>query len=183
MASENPMKIACLDWGQTISKEEFNKYVIAWRADGPKLPIEFCRIEDSGEVVPVISMNAAPQEVGWSLLKIENLNEACEALSECHAISSDRFNAIGSMIAGVADDGFITEWCMRKALDAVIWIALPPRCDQVEGKIATLEQTLEHLNNTNDEALLLTRKIIECSPRRLATPYRSAIIKNFGWVL
>lgn len=87
------------------------------------------------------------------------------------------------MIVGLGDNGLIGEWCIRKELDAVIWIALPPRCDQVEGKIATLEQTLKHLNNTNEDAVSLTRKIIECSPRGLATSYRSAIIKNFGWEL
>jgi len=172
------MKIACLDWGQAISNEKFDPYVLGWRIDGPHLPIEYCRIEDSGEVIPVMCINAMPKKVAWSLLKIDDIDSACKVLRDCHKISPTRFNGIGSMIVSLGDNGSIGEWCIEKEVDAVVWIALPPRCDHIEGKLATLEQILAHLENTTKEARKLTRKIMKCSSNSITTAYSQAITQK-----
>ena len=175
------MKIACLAWGSLIWNPAFNSNVKAWHEDGPYLPIEFCRAENDSGLTPVICMNALHSQVMWSALAIDSIEKASDALRECESISSTRFNGIGSMVANSLDSGSIGRWCIEKEVDAIVWIALPPKFDQVEGRIPSLDQALAYLNNITDEAREHTKKIIERAPNKISTPYRDAIANKFGW--
>lgn len=175
------MKIACLGWGSLTWNHDFQSDFRAWKENGPRLPIEFARVENSGELTSVICMDAPLIQVMWSLLEIDTLENACEKLRECEGISKARFNNIGSMLISGPEGGSLSQWGADKQIDALIWIALPPKFEGTEGRLPSLDEALSYLSSLTGEAQARTRQIIGQTPRQISTNYRCAIAKKFGW--
>ncbi|WP_244555204.1 hypothetical protein [Pantoea eucrina] len=88
------MKIACLAWGSLIWKPGELPVAGEWHADGPALPVEFCRIGDGGELATALCMNAAPVNVYWAVLASVSLPEAVAALRLREAIPDEREDGV-----------------------------------------------------------------------------------------
>jgi hypothetical protein len=175
------MKIACLGWGSLIWKQEQLPVKGEWKKDGPTVPIEFCRVGDSGELATAICVNAAPLPVLWAWLETDDLAVARHALSLREGIPADRADGIGSLTVTERPVGLLAEWAQARGIDAVIWTALPAKSDAVEGKIPSVEEAIAYLSGLEGEKRHHARRYIERVPAQVATPYRRAIVEALGW--
>jgi len=169
------LKIACLAWGSLIWKPDELPVAGEWYADGPALPIEFCRIGDGGELATAICINAAPVNVFWAELSADSLPEAVAALRVREAIPAERRDGVGILLNPQITPGVISEWALDRRLDAVIWTALPPRYQHQEGLIPSCEQALAHLSSLKGEVAEHAFAYIRQVPAQLETPYRQQL--------
>lgn len=139
------MKIACLGWGSLIWKPGALPLLSGWFNDGPELPIEFSRVSDGGELATAICLNSPPCQVLWALLDVQSLDEGVQALRKREQIPDDRQDGIGVFTINASTVGVLGKWAADRQLDAVIWTALPPRFEDVEGLIPSLDDVLSYL--------------------------------------
>lgn len=174
------MMIACLGWGSLIWKPESLPLASEWFLDGPLLPIEFSRVGDGGELATAICPDAPPVKVLWSVLAVESLEQACEALRQREQIPADRQGGIGLFKAGRSPVGTMARWAAQRQLDAVVWTALEPRFEDNEGRVPSLDDVLAYLSGLTGETLAHVRDYIRQVPRQIDTPYRREIASRLG---
>lgn len=174
------MKIACLGWGSLIWKPGALPLASQWLTDGPELPIEFSRVGDGGELSTAICINAPPCQVLWALLAVQTLEEAVHALRLREQIPHDRQDGVGIFTINNSTVGVLGKWAADRQLDAVIWTALAPRFDSVEGLIPSLDDVLGYLISLDGATLEHAKSYIEQVPEQIDTPYRREI-RKLGW--
>ncbi|WP_312239892.1 hypothetical protein [Pantoea sp.] len=175
------MNIVCLGWGSLIWEPKALPVASAWHNDGPRLQIEFSRIADGGELSTAICLNAPEVPVYWNRLATTTLGEACEALRQREQIPDHRQDGVGVLLVASAPVGKLSEWAKGRDIDAIIWTALPPRVDHIEGRIPTIEEALAYLDGLRGETRQHARDYIEQTPTQLDTPYRRVIAETLGW--
>lgn len=175
------MNIACLGWGSLIWKPGDLPVEGSWHQDGPRLPIEFSRTSDGGELATAICINAPAVPVFWARLATGDLGQACIQLREREDIPDERVDGIGILTVTSQTPGVLADWARQRQLDAVIWTALPPKFGRVEGLIPTLAQAIDHLQQLNGEEAAHARAYIMQVPSQIDTPYRRAITAQLGW--
>ncbi|MDQ0740511.1 hypothetical protein [Pseudomonas sp. W4I3] len=175
------MVIACLGWGSLIWKPDTLPLATQWFQDGPSLPIEFARVSDGAELATVICANAPPCQVLWAVLQTRSLDEACQALRRREQIAEHRQDGIGVFKPSTSAVGVLADWAMARQLDAVIWTALPPRLNDVEGRVPSVDDAVAYLAGLTGEALNHARDYVENVPAQIDTPYRREIIARLGW--
>jgi len=168
------VKIACLAWGSLIWKPGELPVAGEWHADGPALPVEFCRIGDGGELATALCMNAAPVNVYWAVLASVSLPEAVAALRLREAIPDEREDGVGILLQPQHTPGVLSDWAQDRCLDAVIWTALPPRYQHQEGLIPSCE-ALAHLASLSGEAAEHAFDYIRRVPAQFDTAYRQRL--------
>lgn len=72
-------------------------------------------------------------------------------------------------------------WAKERGIDAIIWTALPPRINGIEGRIPSLDDALEYLGSLSGDTLDHARTYFEKVPEQIDTPYRRAIKRQLGW--
>jgi hypothetical protein len=174
------MRIACLGWGSLIWNPGLLPLASEWHVDGPMLPIEFARVADGGELATAICLNAPPCQVLWALLNVETLAAAVNALRKREQIPEDREDGIGVFTINSLTVGVLGKWAADRRLDAVIWTALPPRFEEIEGLIPSLDDVLSYLIALDGETLEHAKFYMENVPEQIDTPYRSEI-RKLGW--
>ncbi|WP_231653145.1 hypothetical protein [Pseudomonas californiensis] len=175
------LNIACLGWGSLIWVPGALPLAGEWYSDGPSLPIEFARVGDSGELATAICLNAPPVKVFWALVAADTLAQACEALREREQISVQREDGIGTLLTARLSEGLMMRWAKERGIDAIIWTALPPRINGIEGRIPSLDDALEYLGSLSGDTLDHARTYFEKVPEQIDTPYRRAIKRQLGW--
>lgn len=175
------MKIACLGWGSLIWKTGALPVSGRWQEDGPKVPVEFCRISDGGELATALCLNATPVPALWAWLAVEDLPLACQALKEREAIPEQRTDGVGSLIVTKRPVGMLAEWASARGIDAVIWTNLPAKDAATEGRIPSLEEAVAYLEGLSGETRAHARNYIESVPAQINTPYRREIASALGW--
>lgn len=174
------MRIACLGWGSLIWKPGSLPVESPWFEDGPELPIEFSRVGDGGELATAICLNARPCQVLWALLAVEYVDQAVRALRVREQIPADRQDGVGIFTINSSTVGALGEWAAARQLDAVIWTALPPRFEGVEGLIPSLDDVLAYLITLDGDTLEHAKSYMEQVPEQIDTPYRREI-RKLGW--
>jgi len=176
------MIIACLGWGSLIWKPGALELASEWFKDGPQLPIEFARVGDSGELATTICANSRLCQVLWAVLQTASLADAYEALRLREQIPEGRDDGIGIFKVGGTPNGVISEWASTQQVDAVIWTALPPRFEGMEGRIPSLDEAASYLSGltgpTRDHAF----QYISMVPAQVDTSYRREISKRLGQI-
>ncbi|WP_031522193.1 hypothetical protein [Siccibacter colletis] len=175
------MKIACLGWGSLIWKPENLPVAWDWKADGPHLPIEFTRISDGGELATVISLNATPVPVLWAWLDTDRLDVACEALRRREGIPEERCDGIGSLLIHNAPGGMLIDWARERDIDALLWTDLPPRSEDIEGRVPSVTEAILYLDGLSGEMREHARDYMQRVPAQIDTTYRRAIMHALGW--
>lgn len=99
----------------------------------------------------------APRIVGWSFSMISDANLTCEALR------------------------MAVEWALLHQLDAVIWTALPPKFEDIEGLIPTVDDAVSYLAGLSADAQEHARDYIRRVPAQIDTSYRREINSRLGW--
>lgn len=175
------MKIACLGWGSLLWKTGALRVRGDWRADGPEVSVEFCRVADGGELSTALCLNAPVLPVFWSLVDTDDLADACHMLRAREQIPEQRTDGVGTVLVKQGHGGHLIPWAAARGLDAVIWTGLPPRFAGVENRVPSQEDAVRYLDELEGEAGQHARHYIEQVPRQLDTPYRAAIRRELGW--
>lgn len=177
---DRDLKIACLGWGSLIWKPGALPLASDWFSDGPDLPIEFSRVGDGGELATAICLNAPPCQVLWAVLDVQSLDEAVQALRIREQIPDERADGVGVFTINSSTVGVLGKWAADRQLNAVIWTALPPRFEDVEGLIPSLDDVLSYLISLDGKTLEHAKAYMENVPDQIDTPYRREI-KKLGW--
>lgn len=175
------MKIACLGWGSLIWKSGALPVQGSWLEDGPLLPIELCRVADGGELSTAICLDAVPVRTLWAVLEVRSIQEGCDALKEREQIPSERHDGVGTLSIKGSGGGHLTRWAQEREIGAVIWTALPPRFEGVEGRTPAAAEVLEYLSVLKGNTLAHAQGYIQQLPSQISTPYRRAIKQSLGW--
>lgn len=76
--------------------------------------------------------------------------------------------------------GNLPDWASQKAIDGVVWTALPPKFNKEQRKPSE-EELLTYLTSLSGEARSLAEEYIRKAPRQVTTPYRHKIETSLGW--
>ncbi|MDB5963646.1 MAG: hypothetical protein JWQ72_146 [Polaromonas sp.] len=179
------MNIACIAWGSLIWKPGNLPLASAWRPDGPKLPLEFARVSDGGELAVVLCPDAPATPTWWALLALPDLEAARACLREREQAAPEHPEWIGSIPpAPGADDGpasAIGAWLRTRALDACVWTALPPRWQGQEGRKPSADNAVAYLDSLTGDTRAHARDYVCRVPKDIDTPYRRVIEQQLGW--
>ena len=100
MPAPHPLtKIAYLAWGSLLWKAGPLPLASDWMADGPLLPLEFCRVGDYGELAVALCAGAAPMQSRWAWLDTPDLDSARELLRQREQIDPAHPEWVGSLPA------------------------------------------------------------------------------------
>lgn len=177
-------KIACLGWGSLVWDPRQLPIRRKWFKDGPFAPIEFGRQSNDGRITLVIEPKAEPVRVLWALMLPNTLEDAKKALCDREGISGKNSTSrIGSWSKRDSPPPHIPElpqWAEARALDAVIWTALPPRFGG-EERTPSADEVIEYLGGLLGTVRNYARQYIERAPRQIDTDYRRRIEAALGW--
>ncbi|WP_462402499.1 hypothetical protein [Pseudomonas sp. Marseille-QA0332] len=175
------MNIACLGWGSLLWKPGALRIAGQWKADGPPVAVEFCRVAEGGELSTAISLNAQPLPVFWAQVDSDDLESACRMLREREQIPAQRSDGVASMLIAPGQEGPLMRWAIARRLDAVIWTGLPPCFAGIENRMPSQRDAIDYLQGLEGDQLKHARDYIEQVPRQLDTSYRQAIRRELGW--
>jgi hypothetical protein len=123
-----------LGWGSLVWDPGVLRCVGDWQTDGPQLPLEFSRVSRDGRLTLVLTPGADPVPTLWCALNYNSGEAAQAALAGREGAG---VHAIGLWPGPSPRHGTgsaeIAQWSKERGFDAVIWTALGPRFDGVDG--------------------------------------------------
>jgi hypothetical protein len=185
------MRIGCLAWGSLLWDPRTLPTSGCFRADGPRLPIEFSRVALDGRVTLVIDPDAASIQTYWVRLDVNSVEEAVAGLGVREKIAPEKWSDwIGSLESvdpreiaestGVGVRRMISDWRVHQGLDAVVWTALPPRTPAGELVRPNCEDLVVHLQLLDGEARRRAEEYIRRAPAAVQTLNRSRFELELG---
>ncbi|WP_298541895.1 hypothetical protein [uncultured Aquimarina sp.] len=181
------MKIAVLAWGSLIWNPQTLKINKDWNEDGPMLPIEFARISNNGRLTLVIKPNSKAVQVLWTLMDLDNLEEARINLQKREETPSVERIGFVSLINSTKSSKYegisevITKWAMEKKLDAVIWTDLGVKFKDKLNKEFNPNNVLNYLKNLPSDKKVKAKEYIIKAPKQIRTEIREVIEKELVW--
>lgn len=174
------MRIACLGWGSLVWDTQTLPVITPWNEDGPLLPVEFARKSSKDRVTLVLTSCAQPIKTLWALFSVADMQTARDALCKregtklqyigywpnADQIQSEVFSLIGN-------------WAEQHSLHGVVWTALPPRWNDTNGVVPTIEQVLKYLRGPGDRSA--AEQYVRNTPLQVRTTYRGRIEAELGW--
>lgn len=175
------MRIVCLAWGSLIWNPGVLPIAGNWYPGGPSLPIEFARVGDKGELATVLCPSYPTSPARWARLDESDLVTARQLLRRREEVDPDRHDGIGSVIVGqtpgvlfAAAD--ILQWTIaQRGIDAVIWTALPPRFDNIGGRISSPKQAVGYLLKLRGHERRHAEEYVHKAPEEIQTANRAAL--------
>ncbi|MEZ4291065.1 MAG: hypothetical protein R3E53_11255 [Myxococcota bacterium] len=164
-----------------------------FRADGPRLPIEFSRVSLDGRVTLVIDPRAQAIPTAWAPLAVSHVEAAIEGLGVREKIAPERrADWIGLEVRGepsraggqteAALRAPIVEWlAARSELDAVVWTALPARGPDGVSLLPDPDVLLAHLDALEGVARARAEEYVRRAPDFVRTANRTRFEQRFGW--
>lgn len=152
-----------------------------WKADGPKLPVEFARESSNSRMTLVIVDQATPVPTMWTRLDVETVEDAVRALNEREGatwIGSIGRWPLGERQHRYADE--VGDWAREKGLDGVVWTDLKAGFRGARGPVPTLDEVLRYLGKLTGDARKMAAEYIAKAPVQIATPYRSELERLLG---
>lgn len=178
------MRIACLAWGSLLWKPGPLALASPWHDDGPRLPIEFARESDGGELATAICPDGVEDApTFWALLAATDVAVACEQLRRREQIPPERVDGVGCEPGSSPSPvrATIAAWMARRPLDAVIWTALPPRSRGIEGRRPSVDEACAYLAGLPPSRKPHAEQYVRRVPPVLTTRYRVAFETRLGW--
>ena len=154
-----------------------------WHDDGPRLAIEFAREGDHGELATALCAGADHQTVWWAMLSATDLAQARELLRQREEIDPEHPEWVGDTETDPRGPvcETISAWARAKGLDAVVWTALPPRCDGIDGRMPSEDDAVRYLDALEGEERAHAEQYVRRVPAVIATRNRAAIERALGW--
>lgn len=186
------IRVACLAWGSLLWDPRCLPMASDFRAEGPRLPIEFSRVAIDGRVTLVIDPNARPLETYHVRMEVETLDEAIRGLGMREKIAAERWTdwiGVQTRDAPLRNTGETAEeirveiarWLSGQPLDAVVWTALPARAPDGNLDTPSLGSLLSHLEGLAGSARSRAEQYIRRAPETVRTVNRARFEEVFGW--
>lgn len=179
------MRIACIAWGSLLWRSGPLKLASPWCAGGPELPLEFVRdSDDSEELAIVLWAQAQPMPTFYALLDTSDLTTARSMLAQREKIDADQPQWIGSIPAvdGGASDPRILAWMEQHGFDGVVWTALPPKFNGVEGQAPSADEAVAYLAALPAPVYRKAEEYVRRVPVAIRTAYRLRFEQALGWL-
>lgn len=177
--------IAFLGWGSLIWDPRDLPVDGDWRPDGPEVQVEFLRQSKDGDLTLVISETVAPVRSFWAIHSGSCLTSAHEAL--CDRERVPRKNMSGSIGGWSRGDGEpkgirgMEVWAASHGIESVVWTALPPKFNGVNGTAPTIEEALSYLSGLTGMDRERAENYVRRAPQQINTAYRRRIEATLGW--
>jgi len=187
------LKIAVLAWGSLVWDPRDLKTVATFAANGPLLPIEFCRIsadgrltlaidEDVGAVCTTYSAESAHDDLDRAIENLR-LREGANAREVGFAEpASDRQSEI-AMERHPQAVASIAAWAASNGYDAAIWTALKSNFDDwgKAGEPFSVTAAIRYLEALEGEEAKFARALayIRSAPPEVETPVRYEVAKRW----
>ncbi len=187
MAEPARVRIACLTWGSLLWKSGSMRLRTGWAGDGPRLPVEFVRVGDLGELATTLWAGAPRVPTRWAVLDTTDLEEARAMLARREEIDPAHPEYIGVAVPGAspaadaapfADE--IGTWAAHQRVEAVVWTSLPPRFDGQEGRPPTVDEAVGYLQGLCGETRDHAHGYIRRVAAEIRTPYRAQFEARLG---
>lgn len=177
------MKFAVLAWGSLIWDRRELAIADAFKANGPRLPIEFCRVSGDGRLTLVIE-----EAFGTSCQTYfaESANRDLDAAIENLCVREGTPSAKGVGFVDVASNkqsdranarhpeavAAIRTWTQANGFDAAIWMALASNFDGADkaGEPFSVEAAIRYLERLNEARLGAVLGYISSAPPEVQTP-------------
>ena len=175
------MKVVCLAWGSLVWKPSVLPISGSWNLGGPTLPIEFARVGDGGELATVLCEGHPLSPVRWARLDCKDVATARRLLARREEIRDIRPDGVGTVTIAstpgpLLGSQVIVHWArLQGDIDAVIWTALPPRFDGVEGLVPTPAQAAIYLRQLTGEVRGHAEDYVRRVPEEIQTDNRKAL--------
>jgi len=75
----------------------------------------------------------------------------------------------------------IQKWATNLKLDAVIWTNLPPKFQNTDNKVPSLEEAIYYINSLDINVRRTAEEYIRKAPQQIDTDYRRKFETEFGW--
>jgi hypothetical protein len=189
------VKSAILAWGSLVWDPRELQTAAKFVADGPLLPIEFCRISADGRLTLAIDETfgslcktySAPSALEDLEAAIDNLRVR-EGMWDAWAVGFVELGSGGQSEAAVERHpqavATIAAWAESNAYDAAIWTALKSNFDEW-GKggepfsVTAATQYLETLESEDADAFARALTYIRNAPPEVETPVREEVSKRW----
>lgn len=177
--------IAFLGWGSLVWNPGALPIHRQWHADGPYVRAELLRQSKDGRLTLVLSENAEPVRSLWATFSGSGLAQAKEDLLSREAIPSKNLDRhIASWSRGEANPGSVLDlepWAASRGIHSVVWTALPPKFNGVDGSGPTMDQAVSYLAALTGPTRDLAEQYIRRAPPQVDTLYRRRVEAALGW--
>jgi hypothetical protein len=179
------LKIAVLGWGSLVWDPQDLSVRGGFKADGPRLPVEFCRISRDGRLTLVIDETVGVVCITFSALSsFDTLEGAIRNL-----IDREKTGATGIGFAGrrttqpsvVAKERHpqalktIERWITYKKYDCAIWTALESNFCKETHQPFSVDAAIRYLESLDEKSLTVALDYIRRAPREVHTPVREGV--------
>jgi hypothetical protein len=189
------MKIAVIAWGSLLWEPRELQQAAAFAADGPLLPIEFCRVAGDRRLTLVVdetfgslcATHSAPSALADLDAAIENLRVR-EAMPNSRGVGFVEF-ASGKQSEVALERhpdavATIAAWAQSSGYDAAIWTALASNFHEPDkgGEPFSVSAAIQYLDTlaVEDPAkFALALEYIRRAPNEVETPVREAVAKRW----
>jgi hypothetical protein len=189
-------QVAVLAWGSLVWDCRSLAIVGGFEANGPRLPIEFCRVSGGGNAPRRLTL-VIDERVGCSCLTYSalstfgDLEVARENLREREGM--DHVNGVGFVDCVAVTESHraverhpaavetIRLWARTNGYDAVIWTALANNFHEPAkaNEPFSVEAAIRYLSAKNGTALEAALNYIRQAPQEVRTPVREAVNKRW----
>jgi hypothetical protein len=189
------VNIAVIGWGSLVWDPRELQTAAKFVADGPLLPIEFCRISKDGRLTLAIDETfgamcktySAPSALEDLDAAIENLRIR-EGMSDTWSVGFVELGSGGQSEAAMERHpqavATIAAWAESNGYDAAIWTALKSNFDEwgKGGEPFSVTAAIEYLETLeSDDADTFARALtyIRKAPPEVETPVREEVLKRW----
>lgn len=140
------MTMACLGWGSLIwQPKELPVSEADWLTDGPVLPVEFARHSGQDRITLVLMRGGPAGPVCWCPFPFTTLGAAASALRKREGTKREWLGHWPA-VAGTnyLHSDVIGEWARSKGLQGVVWTAIPPKWNDLDGQAPSRDEAIEH---------------------------------------
>ncbi len=175
--------IAVLGWGSLIWDPRELVLENPWVGNGPMIRVDYLRRSSRNRVTLVLHQSAAEvpslstSYAGSNWTRVRDmlvLREGVTAQPEAiHHWTTGEGEGVN--IAG------LPKWAESNGVDHVLWTALPPRWDRIDGRVPTLEQVVGFLEGLRPDRHHAAEEYVRRTPAQVMTTIREAIQVRLGW--
>lgn len=189
------MRSAILAWGSLVWDPRELQTAAGFAANGPLLPIEFCRISADGRLTLAIDETFGAMCKTYSAPSaLEDLDAAIENLRAREGIPDTSAVGFVELGAGRQSDvamdrhpqavATIAAWAADNSYDAAIWTALKSNFDEPDkgGEPFSVTAAIRYLETlASEDAAKFARALtyIRTAPPEVQTPVREEVLKRW----
>lgn len=183
------MKIVILGWGSLIWDPRDLPHQEPWLDDGPKLPLEFSRISKDRRLTLVIdAVNGELCNTLYSYSPQILLADAARDLTRREGTNPKYIGYYDhrTQVSSIKEFGdqfdikdTLSSWCDRKAVDGVVWTALPSNFDGRFHMAFSMEHAMTYLRSLAKNDLNKALEYFYKAPEQIDTPLRRRVKREW----